>query len=174
MFMKNLKFLQILILLVSLSSCSSCEEEEWTTLPPETQTGANTFGCYVNGELFVAEGIVALGEPSPRAVYSRSNDGLGISGYWKQDRRYVYLYIYNPKEHSTNLELTIYLRDYNSDIIFDAKKEEITGKVYLTKFDTINKIVSGHFSNIKLYDPQENSILITQGRFDIKLEIYNN
>jgi hypothetical protein len=59
---------------------NSCEEEEWTTLPPETQTGANTFGCYVNNELFVAQRKYApLGGKYLSAVYSGSAKILTIN-----------------------------------------------------------------------------------------------
>ena len=38
--------------LLLAASAHSCKKEE-PTLPPETQTGKNTFGCYVNGVLFL-------------------------------------------------------------------------------------------------------------------------
>ena len=176
--MRNLNFLKIIFLL-ALCSCNLFKEEE-PQLPPETQTGANTFGCYVNGELFVREGIRHLGEPNPRAVYSRSNEILGISAYQKKSGIYLYITIHKPKEKSDNLEFDMYYRDYEKEIIIESKKEEnISGEIYFTKFDTINKISSGYFSNIKLYYFQENSVikdsvLINQGRFDIKSEIYND
>lgn len=70
------------IMLVAAGSFCSCDkwinkkineklEKERTTLPPETQTGANTFGCYVNGELFVrVSGSAGFGMPSLEAQYS--------------------------------------------------------------------------------------------------------
>ncbi len=33
----------------------SCEKETEPTMPPLTFTGANTFACYINSELFVAQ-----------------------------------------------------------------------------------------------------------------------
>jgi hypothetical protein len=50
------------------------------------------------------------------------------------------------------------------------------GEIYLTKFDTINNIVSGtFFYKIKKYniknDYNDTVANITEGRFDIKLEI---
>ncbi len=53
--MKN----SILVLLATFSlfglgSCSnSTPNDPVLQLPPETQTGANTFGCYINGKLLI-------------------------------------------------------------------------------------------------------------------------
>ena len=54
--MKNL--LLLVTILVTLSCCSN-NDDNGDTLPPETQTGANTVGCLVNGKVFLpyAEGI---------------------------------------------------------------------------------------------------------------------
>jgi len=50
--MKNILLLTISFFLLS----SSCKKNKPTNpvdqLPPETQTGANTFGCLINGEVF--------------------------------------------------------------------------------------------------------------------------
>jgi hypothetical protein len=85
--MKNFKLLRI-VLVAALCLCSSCEEV-WTTLPPETQTGANTIGCYVDGQLHVAEGLRFLGEANPSATYVHSSDILVISSYKKRDDIYI-------------------------------------------------------------------------------------
>ena len=54
--MKNL--LLLVTILVTLSCCSN-NDDNGNTLPPITQTGANTVGCLVNGKVFLphAEGI---------------------------------------------------------------------------------------------------------------------
>ena len=53
---RSMKYIVIAIIGVFvISSCSILEEEE-KTLPPATQEGLGTFGCYINGELFVETG----------------------------------------------------------------------------------------------------------------------
>ena len=51
--MKSIHLLKSIILLLILSSLTACEEAELTVLPLDTQLGNNTFGCYVDGTLFV-------------------------------------------------------------------------------------------------------------------------
>lgn len=49
----------ILSLCFTLQSCNNDDDNNNDTLPPATQTGANTVGCLVNGEVFLPknEGI---------------------------------------------------------------------------------------------------------------------
>ena len=66
--MKNLLLLITSFVLLS----SSCKKSKPTNpvdqLPPETQTGANTFGCLVNGEVFKPGGSVFSG-PNLSCIY---------------------------------------------------------------------------------------------------------
>jgi hypothetical protein len=65
-------------------------------------------------------------------------------------------------------------------IHYSEQYNDNLGMVYLTRFDSISNVASGTFScKIKLLHAypgieKEDSVIITQGRFDIKLEIYNN
>lgn len=55
--MKNL--ILILLTTFALSCCDKDDDKSSSQLPPETQTGANTVGCLVNGKVFLPkkEGI---------------------------------------------------------------------------------------------------------------------
>jgi hypothetical protein len=75
-------FSAILLLLVFLPQCKDKLPEPLPfveTMPPETQEGKNTFGCYVNGELWVPR--MAISNPSPyhstkpRASYNFERNG---------------------------------------------------------------------------------------------------
>ena len=50
-------------LLLIASSCK--KESNKDKLPPATQTGENTFGCLVNGKVFVPKGYDGTGRPNP-------------------------------------------------------------------------------------------------------------
>lgn len=49
--MKNLLFL--FAMAFTLSCCSKDDNKSPNQLPPETQTGANTFGVTINGKVYV-------------------------------------------------------------------------------------------------------------------------
>jgi hypothetical protein len=135
--MKKIKTIQIIIFLsVTLCSCDSCKKEYLTELPPETQTGANTFGCYVNGRLFIAHRDYApFGQYHIGAVYSNNLNTLSLYGIGELGP--LSIGVINPK-----LEITMQMsamRYITGSLIHNY---EDIGTVYITKFDTINNIVS--------------------------------
>ena len=48
------------VMLVMFASCKSCKKEI-NLLPDETQTGANTFGCLIDGKAWIPTGSGAIG-----------------------------------------------------------------------------------------------------------------
>ena len=181
--MKKIHFLQIMVLCLTLSSCESCKEKEWDTLPPETQTGKNTFGCLIDGELFVG-GCCAPWMHAPlSASYSIISNKLYIGAYGKingQAAGSIMIGIDTPRENSTQkLYIANYGRDTNFDftspcILFEAVND---GTCTITKLDTVNKIVSGRFEFIGKCTLNDNDSTvirqITQGRFDLKFDVIN-
>jgi hypothetical protein len=170
------------IMLFLIGSSSSCEKENFTTLPPETQTGANTFGCYVNGELFVAQrGYAPFGRYWLSATYSKTDKTLIIGGYGKAGT--IGMSILNPVEKTISKISRAGCRinniHYEEDNIFIDETIDI-GESYITRFDTIGMVASGTFScKLRLdttymkYDYLQDTIMnITQGRFDIKILDY--
>jgi hypothetical protein len=51
-----MKYLLSLLLLITLTACPGEDDGVHKGLPAATQEGLGTFGCYVNGELFVETG----------------------------------------------------------------------------------------------------------------------
>ena len=51
--MKMKKYILILFSIVSLWSCTEDNTVDITVMPPATTTGANTFGCLVDGWIYV-------------------------------------------------------------------------------------------------------------------------
>jgi hypothetical protein len=90
--------LTVIMMLLALTAFS-CEKEDLTKLPPETQTGKNTFGCYVNGELFIkAKGNPMATKPL-RANYIRERKLLSIvCDAANPDFFYIRLELNNPRE----------------------------------------------------------------------------
>jgi hypothetical protein len=76
--MKSL-FLKTILLLITITffNCSNSDDPiEQDQLPPITQTGANTFGCVVNGEVLIPKDATSYPPgPIPRGlkVYYQNN-----------------------------------------------------------------------------------------------------
>lgn len=162
----------------------SCKKEV-TELPPETQTGAHTFGAKVNGSFWVPQGFGSL--PANDILEARmiGND--------------VIINARNFSSSPTETEFEIRLKNVtapgtiqlNSDVVHPSTENSYayyvkrnftpinewltsstaTGSVTITRIDTINWIVSGNFqfNMLNIYnDPQPLSI--TEGRFDLKIQ----
>ncbi|MEI8273841.1 MAG: hypothetical protein WCG08_14595 [Paludibacter sp.] len=176
------KAFQYLFVLI-LSSCTSCNEPDPTVLPAETQSGKNTFGCYVNNKLFVG-GFANLMSPYPfDAWYSKSSNNVTIlvdgviNNDFKRGSCSIYLSATFLKTDSTIQVEKAYC--YNINDLYPYYITKNSGEIYFTKLDTINKIMSGRFQftaksadwNQKNVD--NDSIVVTNGRFDLKLTINN-
>lgn len=172
------------LLTLTAVQCERDPEFEW--LPPETQTGANTFGALVNEELFLRRRVGDGG--SLTAVYMRGRNVLEIScraSVSAPRRGAMFFEIYNPREG----EYSAFSRGFFAPSNGEETKcrgfayNGNSGRVFITKFDTINRIVSGRFefsgrcSNLRhdtlgnfLYTG-DSIIQVTDGRFDIRLII---
>ncbi|MEO7444893.1 MAG: hypothetical protein ABIU55_05295 [Ferruginibacter sp.] len=69
-----------IIVTLTLFNCfvfASCKKDKTNEdqLPPPTQTGANTFGCKINGKVFVPKGYDGTGRPNPHVQYDFDLNG---------------------------------------------------------------------------------------------------
>ncbi len=72
------------LLLAALLSLSQCKKNDLTPeeqLPPETQTGANTFGCLVNGQVWQPGGNDGTSNYSVYYDYSYAQGTLSVATY---------------------------------------------------------------------------------------------
>ncbi len=148
-------------------------------LPPATQIGANTFGCYVNGIIYVNSGyaspfpnflvVVDPGLDNNISVqtynYRNSNSRLGFTAFGITGPG-------NYPIHSGSHIFPHYTEDANSNdcsFIPDSSNYK-AGYLKITKYDLTEGILSGEFE-FTLYDSTLScdTIKITQGRFDKKL-----
>ncbi len=191
--MKTLFF----ILTVTLTTLTSCEEQNngfVPTLPPATQTGENTFGCYIDGKLLTPRnGTGTTMGPDPGMSFT----GLGDAPYYmyneinvrdyksgtggKMDIHFVDLHTNGEGDFTINnsncqdglgANTTINIRCRYNGIWYCSI--ENSGTLTITRYDYENKIVSGTFNCTAINrDNPTDSIEITQGRFDIKWDILN-
>ncbi len=188
--MKKLLF-TLLAFTVFLISCHKDKTEpsppyqpiDYTVLPPETQTGANTFGCKVNGEVWVPRvPLLAVTYRDIDALISEK-DGTGGGGI---TCNLVDIEHQIDNSLSISTGITLFKEGklcYPSSPIIGVRFKKTDGKRYLskyfdidenclniTKFDTLNNIISGTFKFTAYNDTinKNDKIVITDGRFDLK------
>jgi hypothetical protein len=188
--MKNKNF--ILLILLSWIGLYACEKDpppnvypppvDYTKLPPETQTGANTFGCLVDGKVGVPRvPLLAVTYQDISALISEKN-GTGSGGV---SCNLVDLETQQDNSLSISFGSTLFSTGQRCDPITGvaARFKLTNGDRYLsiyrhsdencvtiTRFDTINNIISGTF-NFVVYDDSvhiEHKTVISDGRFDVK------
>ena len=187
----------LFLTLLSLVGCSKDDPkppEPASLLPPETQTGANTFGCIINNQVFYprdgtgtlfspgGKGLLIWGDPAGNREFNEFEirnlqDGKPCS------RMIIHLqnlhqlqvgeYVWKASNFQTSIDgLT---QNYVFARIFDSSTNswklyssyENSGKVTITKYALDNTIISGNFSGkLRLRNSTE-EIDILNGRFDI-------
>jgi hypothetical protein len=181
------KILLVLTLLMTISlSCRKNSDDASNIFPIETQEGRNTFGCYVNGSAFIA-GTTLFGLVSPVNVSYYQDSAqyyqagfLSINGI---DARYSLdvagdivinkLKVFGVGEYNLQHAGGNCASTYSCDDI--GYRNATTGRIYyaesgkliVTKLDTVSKIVSGKF-NFIAKDTLGNRIEVTDGRFDAR------
>jgi len=163
---------------------NQCKKEILDTLPPETQEGKNTFGCYVDGELFVnAKGNPFLSFAPPRlsATYDKKNNSFYIRAY-SDKVDFISMRLNETEENIPNpiSEAFFYIEKPEINKCWQFVGEEV-GEIILTKLDTVNNIASGRFqfrvqahclySSNEMIASDNTIVSVTDGRFDVKLNI---
>lgn len=176
--MKLLKlFIPILALLLALC-LTSCEKNNpfapGTELPPETTTGANTFGCLVNGKVWRNGGYFFPSQSLNIPEMSESRLQIAASKSVTDTLSSIGIYVF-----TSNISIGQYLCDsLNVNIFFHFGIGGPTGSycnyeyakegiIEITRYDLENRIVSGHFSAKLQFDGCED-IVIKEGRFDLR------
>jgi len=172
---KTLLLLAIVAITCTGMMCECDDENYEPQLPPETTTGANTFGCLVNGEVWRNGGV---GFPNYSLAVQQLNDTSAIieAISIKNKIHSSFLIYLSNEENLVSKKYTInnsniytnywsFTEDSNND---DCSYEQSgKGFIEITRFDLINGIVSGRFE-ATLYSDSCDSIVITKGRFDLK------
>lgn len=173
-----LVFLTFVVL--TASRCRKEKDNPVEQLPPETQTGANTFGCLVDSKVFKPGGDPFAG-PVIKAQYQfvngkqgfgisarrsdgETSQGVGVLGdsvnikigtFDLTNKKAGYL----VGAYSTS-NLNLDFRDYYTNNIQK-------GILQIKHFDTINQIVSGTFWFDALDTTTGKIVQIREGRFDL-------
>ena len=157
------------------SGCKKNKPSELEKLPAATQTGANTFGCLINGKAYMPGGWDG-NHSNYRVFVDAFDSSLGIRTYNFETSKKLQLTIGSYGLFSgINLPFTISDRTklgllYIYDCYIGVNDSVYrSGNLKITRYDLQNGIVSGEFNCI-IYDPScTDTVRITHGRFDKKL-----
>ncbi|TRX72186.1 DUF6252 family protein [Carboxylicivirga sp. M1479] len=163
---------------------SGCEEDDKKPeLPPITQSGENTFGCLVDGEVWLPKKGMITTPPFSVSNY-QYDDGrwLIIANNLKQS---IYFYMCQDSLLKGSTTFLIESLDNCSTASFYDESEEsreskkyrtdgdaFNGQLIITRFDLEELIIAGTFYFDAIND-NGNVVKIREGRFDLKFPNYN-
>jgi hypothetical protein len=175
------KYHLFLLFLLPVLCWTACEKSIFNpqpaakVLPPITMTGEGTFGCKINGEVFLH---------TPKAFddhitvyYDDFRNDFQLQATESVDNNYnITIGIYSNSLSGKGIfELTtFYYRDYNNNIcqtvhglnednIFDGEPSQIE----IIHFDPEARIISGTFQFTVVSEECQDTFRITEGRFDM-------
>jgi len=183
------KKLQIILLLAVFTffNCSNNDDPiEQDQLPPISQTGANTFGCIINGKVLIPKDGIGVPQPKGISVKYRGNKNFIIDVANLKDINGDRIYLYVNNLTSTGA-YSFGLSNGENDLTFEPNfphcwvrtfnttnggiryfSNTNTGTITITRFDEDNHIVSGTFKITVFNENNPNeTIEITEGRFDV-------
>jgi hypothetical protein len=180
------------LLLVFFAGCSNdnIKRDPIFQLPPETQTGANTFGVTIKGKVYIPRDPTGVNVgPSGHGMVFRGVsdlswneleviDGASSVGFQMyihiQNFQSIGIGQYNLKQSNFHNQIDstpfshIYFKIWDSTISNYAYYGSIENEGVLNITRSSNDIYSGNFKgNFVRYDNPNDFIEITDGRFDI-------
>ena len=174
-----MKLLFLLLPLTLLPSCKKDAAAPADQLPPATQSGANTFGCLVNGQPWTPQGND--GSSNYSISYDQNPYGvLDLSAYRYQQQpadNYQYLILFarelhGPKSYDLRdiINTRVSWKDRTTKCNFnsDDKGTYHKGTLTITRLDLKAGIIAGTFDFV-LAKPGCDTVRVTQGCFDKRL-----
>lgn len=175
----------LLICGAALMAMVSCKKEV-NELPPATQTGANTFGAKVDGQLWVPAGFGFIPD----------NDILRAR---KHPNGFFYIYAQNFSSSPVETEFEIFIKNLdgpgiyllNTDVTYPTTSanygyyvrrnftpngewltsSQFNGSITITTVDTVKQFVSGTFFFNALSAGGGDTLMVTEGRFDVSTKL---
>ena len=169
----------LLAALLGLCQCKKKDPDPVSQLPPATQTGANTFGCLVNGQPWLPSGnnggpnSVALYDPG---INTPSGAQLNIATYRISDSRtYIRLACGPIVAQKRTFVMTLPMTEANGcyegldgSYCGGSALTYLKGQMVLTRIDEQIGIISGTFWFTSVRRGSPDTLKVTQGRFDYK------
>jgi hypothetical protein len=164
------------IILLTLSQCQ--KKDPNPQLPPETTIGADTFGCKVDGQVFVPQD--GRGKPGLYATeYTNLGTGRGGGYYlslgavdWKPVNSIAIhadsLLVETGKTYpfKSGKGIAYVLVDYGNESYLTLDTDP--GQLVITRYDPIQRILSGRFDFVATNKSTGHQVHVTDGRFDVR------
>lgn len=178
--MKSFQSLRLLVMLLIAWLLFCCEQKDF--LPNATEEGRNVFGCKINGKPWVPYGETGFQAIKPiTGGFNLLGENPGVRRIWirtrSKDKQEIQLHIkdvrigeYILNEDTQILPIALFAINYgmyqtgNSTYTTSSK---YTGKVNITKADTVTGVLAGTFE-FTVGNSNGTTFKITDGRFDIK------
>lgn len=146
------KYILLILSLLTLGGCIEDETVDITVMPEISNTGADTFGCLIDGWLYVGGRFhTTFGSLNLRKSidfeYNNQEEAMEVAVIAKEDK-VIYFTILSPKEGEETTFVNARVND----------EEMESGTVKIIRFDEREHIISGTFSGGR----------ITHGRFDVR------
>ncbi len=162
--------------LLLIYSCNKDDDYPKEELPPITSEGANTFGCLVDGEVWLPEKDVffELISTSEKLEVSYNKDKKRLRIYSKKDKcvndiqtvdqRFSLTFLLDEKPTYDPDDCDRIFKDYLKNTYYDLDS------LYHHEIDIIrhDTIISGTFNFRAIDHGNADTVYITDGRFDVK------
>lgn len=136
--------------------CEKSNAEKIDELPAETQGGKNTFGCLVNGELWLPEGTFPYSGLKVSSDYGSTLTASNSTG------------VMSLRTDQLTEGQLIPLFDNRALFSRDGEGFISTGgSLKISKFDKVKQIIAGTFY-FTAKNAKGDSVVVTDGRFDVK------
>jgi hypothetical protein len=177
--------------LATLTQCSQCKKNDPTPqppkdplslLPPETQTGAGTFGCLINGQAYIAPNSISANGDWQSATKLAIGSTMSLNGGTAGSTITILASLNGALQDNQNFFIistatpfpvfTLGINQFYTQVaaipcIYDGDYFK-SGQIQLLRFDGVRRIASGRFA-FKLYKPGGcDTLRVTNGRFDVK------
>jgi hypothetical protein len=167
------QLLWLALLLVLVATCKQKDPEP--DLPPETATGANTFGCILNGQIWKP----SKSESGFQTLWVSPEGGgwLTIKASYRDNTRFETVRFFSTNVFDTGIykikkPLTnrAGFDNLKANLIMDSGDADVAedGELVITTFDMSKRIVAGTFW-FRLEKQGHTPIEAKEGRFDISL-----
>lgn len=180
--MKQFVTRSLISTILILAGCNKENVNQLDLLPPETHTGAYTFGCLVNGNAFLPKGPSNTIQCAYQFIYDMNDKGYffqlsGTNNVNSSDITSVAVFTDSlPITNGMEVELSThdtpgkaygqYFKGNPTGFSLYVTTEVLKGKLIITYLDEIKQIVSGRFWYDAI-DKNGDTVKVREGRFDM-------